>query len=195
MNLDMAQSQQVLACLGDRSRFRMVVALAEGDRCVTEIARAVQLSQSCTTRHLQVLLRHSIVSRIRQGKRVCFRLCDDDPAMASLLEWALLHTRHTGVFGPGKLGSGGEPPSSRTNRAKSSDPPAREVAGGSVHQDRPSNGMIPTADRGVPPRDRSNRQQTGYQPPGAEPSTAGAEPSSPQTAEPEPAVPDHPAPV
>jgi DNA-binding transcriptional ArsR family regulator len=92
MNLDLTEAQRVLACLGDPSRFRIVAVLAEADRCVTEIAAEVGLSQSCTTRHLQVLLRRDVVSRVRQGKRVHFRLRDDDPAMALLLEWAMLRS-------------------------------------------------------------------------------------------------------
>jgi ArsR family transcriptional regulator len=106
MNLALADAQRVLACLGDPSRFRMVAILADGDRCVTDIAREVRLSQSCTTRHLQVLLRHSVVSRVRQGKRVLFRLRDDTPEMASLLEWALIRARPDAASGIGDAGVG-----------------------------------------------------------------------------------------
>src|SRR6267142_296025 len=123
MNIDLANAQRVLACLGDPSRFRMVALLAGGDRCVTDIAREVRLSQSCTHRHLQVLLRHAIVSRVRQGKRVLFRLRDDEPDMASLLEWALLRSRPDMVLGPGP----------RPGEIVSG-----EAAGGDVHRDRAS---------------------------------------------------------
>lgn len=123
MNLDMADAQRVLACIGDPSRFRMVALLADGDHCVTDIAREVGLSQSCTTRHLQVLLRCAIVSRVRQGKRVLFRLRDDEPAMASLLEWALLRSRHDTVLAPGRDPGVGRP--------------RLDTAGGDIHRDRP----------------------------------------------------------
>jgi DNA-binding transcriptional ArsR family regulator len=125
MNLDLADAQRVLACLGDPSRFRMVAVLAGGDRCVTDIAREVRLSQSCTTRHLQVLLRHAIVSRVRQGKRVLFRLRDDEPDMASLLEWALLRSRHDLVLG------------ARPQTLEQQIIPG-EAAGEDLHRDRPS---------------------------------------------------------
>lgn len=82
--------QRLLACLGDPSRFRVLAVLAEGDHCVTEIARRVGLSQSCTTRHLQVLLREDVVVRTRVGKRVLFRIADNDPRVTGILEWALL---------------------------------------------------------------------------------------------------------
>ena len=81
--------RSLLACLGDRSRFRVVASLLDGEACVTELAARVGLSQSCTTRHLQALAREGVVLRTRQGKRVVFRVRDDDPRVAALIEWAM----------------------------------------------------------------------------------------------------------
>jgi len=79
----------MMACLGDVSRFRVVVELlASDDRCVSDVARAVGLSQSCTTRHLQVLEREGLVKGIRSGKRVLYRV-SGDPKVAALLDWAI----------------------------------------------------------------------------------------------------------
>lgn len=80
-------SQRLLACLSDGSRYRIVRLLGGEERCVTEIARAVGLSQSCTTRHLQALARGRVVRRRREGKRVLFRLDDRDPTVRELLAW------------------------------------------------------------------------------------------------------------
>jgi DNA-binding transcriptional ArsR family regulator len=79
----------VLACLGVASRFRMVRALAVADRCVGELAEAVGLSQSCTTRHLQALERVGLVKGHREGRRVRFRLRAEAPGLSELLGWAL----------------------------------------------------------------------------------------------------------
>jgi DNA-binding transcriptional ArsR family regulator len=78
-----------MACIGDASRFQLVRILQGGERCVTDLASEVGLSQSCTTRHLQALQRRRIVCGERDGKRVVYRLCQDEPALAPLLEWAL----------------------------------------------------------------------------------------------------------
>src|SRR5262245_31275761 len=90
--MDAANSRMrsLLACLGDRSRFRVVASLLDREACVTELAERVGLSQSCTTRHLQALAREGIVLRTREGKRVVFRIRDDDPRVAALIEWAML---------------------------------------------------------------------------------------------------------
>ncbi|OGF13705.1 MAG: hypothetical protein A2W00_03515 [Candidatus Eisenbacteria bacterium RBG_16_71_46] len=83
------RTRHLLACLGDASRFRIVVRLAAGPRCVTEIAAQVGLSQSCTTRHLQALRREGLARSARLGKRVVYRLRDDDPEARQLLAWAM----------------------------------------------------------------------------------------------------------
>lgn len=78
-----------MACLGEESRFRLVQALMGGARCVTDLAFEVGLSQSCTTRHLQALESRRVVRGTRDGKRVLYRIRDDDPALIPLLHWAL----------------------------------------------------------------------------------------------------------
>jgi len=88
-DLQESQTRPVLACLGVSSRFRLARALAVGDRCVGELAEAVGLSQSCTTRHLQALERVGLVKGRREGRRVRFRLRADAPGLSDLLGWAL----------------------------------------------------------------------------------------------------------
>lgn len=106
-------SQRLLACLSDTSRYRIVRLLREEERCVTEIAQAVGLSQSCTTRHLQALARRRVVRRRREGKKVLFRLDDRDPDVRGLLAWL------GAPAGPAR-GCGAEgPPSTAESRAGS----------------------------------------------------------------------------
>ena len=108
MNRDDLATRDLLACMGDASRFRLVKALADGPRCVTELALAVGLSQSCTTRHLQSLERGRLLLRVREGKRVIYRLSPEEPA-STLVAWALgggvmpAGERHDGGPGGGDL--------------------------------------------------------------------------------------------
>jgi DNA-binding transcriptional ArsR family regulator len=88
MHLRDAKTRDILSCLGDPSRFELVLRLLEREHCVSELAIAVGLSQSCTTRHLQALARQGVVHRQRDGKRVLFRLCLERPAVSELLDWA-----------------------------------------------------------------------------------------------------------
>ena len=56
---------------------------------MTDLARQVGLSQSCTSRHLQALLRQGLVQRSRDGKRVMFRIDHDEPLVRDLIAIAL----------------------------------------------------------------------------------------------------------
>ncbi len=82
------RTRRTLACLGDASRFQLVQSLLLDERCVSDLAHEVGLSQSCTTRHLQSLQREGLVCGTRSGKRVMFRLCLDQPRVRELLAWA-----------------------------------------------------------------------------------------------------------
>ena len=105
-------AQALLACLGEESRFRLVQALIGGARCVTDLAAEVGLSQSCTTRHLQSLERRKLVTGKRDGKRVLYRIREDDPGLLPLLGLALsdptvaarVQARRPGSRGLGALG-------------------------------------------------------------------------------------------
>lgn len=76
----------MLAALAPRKRFELLVLLASGiERSVSQLASAVKLSQSCTTRHLQALERAGLVKGVRDGKRVVFRPQPRDAQAASVL--------------------------------------------------------------------------------------------------------------
>jgi DNA-binding transcriptional ArsR family regulator len=83
------RTQDAIACLAVPSRFRLVRAIAEADRCVGELALRVGLSQSCTTRHLQALARAGLVESRRDGRQVRFRLRPHTGAAQGLLEIVL----------------------------------------------------------------------------------------------------------
>ena len=87
--MDEPRVRRLLSCLGDPSRFRLVRRLMRGQRCVSDLAAEVGLSQSCTTRHLQALQREHLVVGARDGKRVVFRLRAEEPQVGALLDWAL----------------------------------------------------------------------------------------------------------
>ena len=56
------QLQDALAVLAAPKRFDLLVLMLAGERrSVSQLAEAVRLSQSCTTRHLQALARAGLV--------------------------------------------------------------------------------------------------------------------------------------
>lgn len=80
---------RVLRTMADTSRLRMLRELCEAERCVTELATASQVSQSCATRHLQALERAGLVASRRAGKRVVYRLAGTNAFLRGLVLWAV----------------------------------------------------------------------------------------------------------
>ena len=89
MKATLTRQHHLLAAVGHASRFRLFQLLAERERCVTELAAEVGLSQSCTTRHVQALVAAGAVVAKREGKRVRVRLRLERPEVAGLLAWCV----------------------------------------------------------------------------------------------------------
>jgi DNA-binding transcriptional ArsR family regulator len=83
---DPTDLQAVLAVLAAPRRFDLLLLMLAGaNRSVSQLAEAVGLSQSCTTRHLQALARAGLVAGARDGKRVVFRVAPRDAAARAVL--------------------------------------------------------------------------------------------------------------
>ena len=77
---------RALSVLAPARRFQLMLLLLSGpERSVSQLAHAVRLSQSCTTRHLQALQRAGLVRGERDGKRVVFRPSPRDAAARDVL--------------------------------------------------------------------------------------------------------------
>lgn len=87
MNNRHRDAHSLLAALGHASRYRIALRLLEGECCVGDLAVAVGLSQSCTTRHVQALERAGLVRSRRDGKRVLVAIDAARAEVAALLEW------------------------------------------------------------------------------------------------------------
>ena len=81
-----SQLHGALSALAAPRRFDLLLLMLAGhDRSVSQLAEAVGLSQSCTTRHLQALARAGLVKGVRDGKRVVFRIAPRDAAARVVL--------------------------------------------------------------------------------------------------------------
>ena len=59
---------RTFAALADPTRRRILEHLAEGDRCVTDLARPHRMSLPAVSKHLRVLERAGLIRRQRQGR-------------------------------------------------------------------------------------------------------------------------------
>jgi DNA-binding transcriptional ArsR family regulator len=83
------RSEQVLdetfAALADPTRRKILVALGEGDRSVSEIAAPFKISLPAISKHLSVLERAGLITREREGR---VRRCHlEREPLSDALEW------------------------------------------------------------------------------------------------------------
>ena len=110
---------EALAALAAPRRFELLLLLLSGpERSVSQLADAVGLSQSCTTRHLQALARAGLVQGTRDGKRVVFRVAPrDGAARAVLASLSGAHERPAPAPPPGPRADRARPRRPRAPRA------------------------------------------------------------------------------
>jgi len=73
-NLDVRPLSRALKALGDETRLRMMALLSHGELCVCHLEKALELSQSNTSRQLTVLRAAGLVEPRREGNWVFYRL-------------------------------------------------------------------------------------------------------------------------
>ncbi len=68
------QCAEALKAMSDQTRLLILRALFRGERCGTELARELGLSQPHVAHHLSVLKRAGLVDSLRRGQKVCYHL-------------------------------------------------------------------------------------------------------------------------
>ena len=76
----------------DPTRVHILYLLAQGERCVSDIAEGVQISQSAISHQLRMLKQMHLIKYRREGKNVLYSL--DDDHVKIILETGLEHVTH-----------------------------------------------------------------------------------------------------
>ena len=79
--------------LGDETRMKIINALSHGELCVSDIAAALEMTQSAVSHQLKLLRMAGQVKARREGKSIYYSL--DDQHVIDILDEALTHIRHT----------------------------------------------------------------------------------------------------
>ena len=66
----------MLSAAGNPARLRLLELLADGERCVTDIADATGTAMPTVSQRLQVLWREGLLSTRRDGKHVFYAVAD-----------------------------------------------------------------------------------------------------------------------
>ena len=69
---------KVMRTAGDESRLKILcVIFSKKKACVTDIAQELGLSVAIVSHHLQVMSKEGLVVPMREGKKVCYELSQD----------------------------------------------------------------------------------------------------------------------
>ncbi len=82
---------QITKALGDETRVRALVSLAEGELCVCQIIEVLGLSPSTVSKHMSILQQAQLVVRRKDGRWHYYRLAGRDapPIVRQALRWTL----------------------------------------------------------------------------------------------------------
>lgn len=74
---------------GDVTRVHILSLLSQRELCVTDIAEAVELSQSAISHQLRILKQMQLIKFRREGKNILYSLADDH--VKTILQMGLEH--------------------------------------------------------------------------------------------------------
>ena len=83
------QIAELFKAFGDPTRVHILSLLMEGERCVGDIAAAVELSQSAISHQLRILKQIHLIKFRRDGKNIWYSLADDH--VRTILQMGLEH--------------------------------------------------------------------------------------------------------
>ena len=85
----MEQIAELFKGFADPTRVHILSLLSQQERCVTEIAEEVQLSQSAISHQLRILKQMHLIKDRRDGKNLWYSLADDH--VKTILQMGLEH--------------------------------------------------------------------------------------------------------
>jgi len=69
------QCAGVLKAIGDGTRLRILESLLVHDKCVSDLVSELRQSQPHISHHLRILRAAGLVEGLREGRRICYRIC------------------------------------------------------------------------------------------------------------------------
>jgi DNA-binding transcriptional ArsR family regulator len=88
---ELDHAARMFRAIGDVERLRLIVLLARGPACVTELAAIEGETLSTVSQRLRILRTENLIARERHGKHIHYRLADDH--IAELVANVMAHTR------------------------------------------------------------------------------------------------------
>lgn len=94
-NIDIEKCCLFFKVLGDPTRFKIIDTLRDGEKCVSEICTALDMSPSAVSHQLNTLKKAKVVKSRRDGKNIYYSF--DDEHVTEVIRIALEHTAHSNI--------------------------------------------------------------------------------------------------
>lgn len=89
---DIYEVSEFFKNLSDFSRVKIITSLLTKEKCVQDIAKEVEMSQTAVSYQLRILRHARLVKSRRDGKMVYYQIIDDH--VAKILEVTIDHLEH-----------------------------------------------------------------------------------------------------
>lgn len=76
-NTQIEQTQALFKIFSDKTRLKIIDALLEGPRCVSDLVNLLGMNQSAISHQLKLLREKNVVATNRNGKKVIYSIKDD----------------------------------------------------------------------------------------------------------------------
>lgn len=84
----------IFKIFGDSTRIKILYSLFDGEVCVNDICKSVNMTQSAVSHQLRILKQSRLVSSRKEGKEVYYLL--DDDHVKSILDVGMSHIKEGG---------------------------------------------------------------------------------------------------
>ena len=90
-NFESMKLAALFKVFGDNTRVKILISLSEGDKCVSEIVSATNVSQSAVSHQLKLLKDSKLVKSQKEGRVITYSLADSH--VHTIINMGLEHIR------------------------------------------------------------------------------------------------------
>lgn len=92
LNEEVLEIAEFFSILSESTRLKIIIALREGEKSVSELVEELGMSQSAISHQLRILRQGRVVKYRKDGKRVLYSL--DDEHVTKIIDQAIEHQKH-----------------------------------------------------------------------------------------------------
>ncbi len=93
--VDISKLSEFFKVFSDETRLKILDTLISGDKCVREIAEAIDMSASSVSHQLKTLRNLNLVKTVKNGQNVTYKISDEH--IKIILEYGIEHIKEANL--------------------------------------------------------------------------------------------------